>query len=277
MEGGSVFTIKLLGSFEAEFHGVPVAPTAAKPRQLMALLSLNAGRAVSVPAIMTELWGPDQPKAASTTLHTYIGKLRRALSEAQQGVTLHDAKRILATEPSGYNLRVPTANIDTGRYEQLAQAGRLAADHGDYESASRTLGAALALWRGPVLSDISPGQHLTVEIVRMEENRLSDLDLRIESDLRLGKHRKLLGELAGLCARFPLSENFGTKYMLALCHSGDQWRALEVYQRLRTTIHEELGVDPSAALQRLHLAMLRGEIPEEIHPVPAAAGWLSAG
>ncbi|MEV4319781.1 AfsR/SARP family transcriptional regulator [Actinocrispum sp. NPDC049592] len=267
------FTIKLLGSFEASVHDVSVAPSAAKQRQLLALLALNAGRSVPVPTIMGELWGPDQTKAAGTTLHTYIGKLRRELGTGQSG---QDAKRILVTEPAGYSLRVPDSNIDTGRYEQLAQAGRLASDHGDHEAASRNLGAALSLWRGPALSDIVPGQHLMVEIVRLEESRLADLDLRIESDLRLGRHRKLLGELAGLHARYPMSENFGTKYMLALYRSGEQWRALEVYQRLRATMNEELGVDPSAGLQRLHLAMLRGD-PAVDAPAPDLPSLYSAG
>jgi DNA-binding SARP family transcriptional activator len=270
------FTIELLGSFEARLHNVSVAPSAAKQRQLLALLALNAGHAVSASTIMTELWGPAQSRGAGTTLHSYIGKLRRELETAPQGQTGHDAKRILVTEPVGYSLRVPEGNIDTGRYEQLAQAGRLAADHGDYEAASRNLGAALALWRGPALSDIVAGQHLAVEVVRLEESRLSDLDLRLESDLRLGRHRKLLGELAGLCARYPMAENFGMKYMLALYRSGQQWRALEVYQRLRSTMNEELGVDPSAAMQRLHLAMLSGD-PTVDAPAPARTDWLTAG
>jgi DNA-binding SARP family transcriptional activator len=268
--------IRLLGSFEATLHHSSVAPSAAKQRQLLALLALNAGHAVSASTIMTELWGPDQSKGAGTTLHSYIGKLRRELELASRCPCCRDAKGILVTEPSGYSLRAPAGNIDVGRYEQLAEAGRRAADHGDHDAASRSLEAALALWRGAALSDITPGQHLAVEIVRLEENRLSDLDLRIECDLRLGRHRRLLGELAGLCARFPMSENFGTKYMLALYRSGQQWRALGVYQRLRSTMSEELGVDPSAALQRLHLAMLSGD-PAMDAPSPALSDWLSAG
>jgi DNA-binding SARP family transcriptional activator len=269
-------TIKLLGSFEARLDDIPTVPSAAKQRQLLALLALNAGRTVSVSMIMDELWGAEQSKSASTTMHTYIGKLRREFEMAQRDHSGYDAKRLLVTEPIGYSLRVPASDIDVGRYEQLAQAGRLAADRGDYETASRNLAAALALWRGPALSDVVAGQHLMVEIVRLEENRLSDLDLRIEADLRLGRHRRLLGELAGLCARFPMSENFSTKYMLALYRSGQQWRALEMYQRVRSAMAEELGVKPSNATQRLHLAMLRGD-PAVDAPDQVADGWMSAG
>jgi DNA-binding SARP family transcriptional activator len=268
------FDIKLLGSLEASLDDTSIVPGAAKQRQLLALLALNAGRAVSMSTMMAELWGSQQPRAAGTTLHTYVGKLRRALDVALHPHSDFDVKRILVTEPVGYSLRAPSSDIDVGRYEHLANAGRSAADRGDYETASRNLSAALSLWRGTALSDVVTGQHLNVEIVRLEENRLSDLDLRIEADLRLGRHRKLLGELAGLCTRFPLSENFCTKYMLALYRSGQQWRALEIFQRLRATMTEELGVEPSANIKRLHQAMLCDD--------PAVGGpkphdeWMSA-
>jgi SARP family transcriptional regulator, regulator of embCAB operon len=251
------FDIKLLGSMEATLGDVSIVPSGAKPRQLLALLALNAGTAVSASMLMSELWGQLPPRAASTTLHTYIGKLRRGMEIALSGQFDHDAKQMLVTEQTGYNLRAPASDIDVGSYESLAELGRIAADHGDYETASRNLGAALSVWRGPALSDIVAGPHLGVEIVRLEETRLSDLELRIEADLRLGRHRKLLGELAGLCARFPMSENFCMKYMLALYRSGQQWRALAVYQQLRSTMLEELGMDLSANIQRLHVALLR--------------------
>jgi SARP family transcriptional regulator, regulator of embCAB operon len=269
------FILKLLGSFEASLDDVSVVPSAAKQRQLFALLALNAGRAVSVSMIMDELWGTEQTKAAATTLHTYIGKLRGELGRALGEGNDHEAKQILVTEPVGYSLQMPFADLDVSRYEQLSKAGRLAADRHDFAATSRNLGAALALWRGPALSDVVAGQHLRVEVVRLEENKLTDLDLRLEADLHLGKHRALLGELAGLCEQFPMSESLGTKYMLALFRSGQQWRALEVYQRLRTTMASELGVEPSAGMQRLHLAMLRGD-PEVTGPTRLADKWVSA-
>jgi DNA-binding SARP family transcriptional activator len=252
-------TINLLGTLDARLHHSPVTPSAAKQRQLLALLALNAGRTVSTSTIMSELWGSEQSKGAGTTLHSYVGKLRREFEAAGQRGCCRDPKKVLVTEPTGYSLRTSPNAIDVGRYEQLAQSGWRAADSGDHEAASRNLSAALALWRGPALSDIVPGQHLAVEIVRLEENRLSDLDLRLECDLRLGRNQRLLGELAALCARYPMSENFAGKYMVALYRSGQNWRALGVYRQLRAVMTDELGVDPSAETQRLHLAMLNGD------------------
>jgi DNA-binding SARP family transcriptional activator len=252
------FDIKLLGRLDATLDGTCILPSAAKPRQMLALLALNAGHIVSTAALMAELWGEMQPRAAGTSLYTYISHLRRELSLALRGCTdCDDVKQILVTEQTGYSLRVPLSETDVGKYQELAAAGRVAADCGDYEAASQRLGAALALWRGAALSDLVVGPRLTVDLVRLEENRVSDLDLRIEADLRLGRHRMLLGELAELCARFPMSENFCKKYMLALYRSGEQWRALQAFQRLRSVMIQELGVNPSATMQRLHMAILR--------------------
>jgi DNA-binding SARP family transcriptional activator len=251
------FEIKLLGRLEATLDGVCFLPTAAKPRQLLALLALNAGHIVSTSTLMAELWGELQPQAASTGLYTYVSNLRGRLRGALRGCSGSDAKRILVTEQTGYSLRVPLSDTDVGQYQELARAGRVAADRGDYETASQSLGAALALWRGSALSDLVAGPRLSVDVVRLEETRIRDLDLRIEADLRLGRHRMLLGELAELSARFPMSENFCKKYMVALCRSGEQWRALEAFQRLRSAMSEELGMDPSPGLQRLHMAILR--------------------
>jgi DNA-binding SARP family transcriptional activator len=251
------FDIKLLGRLDATLDGVPILPSAAKPRQLLALLALNAGHIVSMSTLMAELWAEVQPRTACTSLYTYISNLRRELALALRGHTDCDAKRILVTEQTGYSLRVPRSDTDVGQYQELATAGRIAADRGDHETASRSLGAALSLWRGSALSDLVVGPELTVDVVRLEENRVSDLDLRIEADLYLGRHRMLLGDLAELCARFPMSENFCKKYMLALYRSGEQWRALQAFQRLRSAMIQELGVDPSAATQRLHMAILR--------------------
>jgi SARP family transcriptional regulator, regulator of embCAB operon len=268
------FDIKLLGTFEAAINGVSIVPSAAKPRQLLAILALNVGHPLPVSTLISEIWGHGQPRTAVTTLHTYIGKLRKGLELAVRG-DADRVKEVLATERIGYRLNMPSADVDTGRYEQSARAGRRAAEKGDYLTASQRLGDALAMWRGSALSDVPAGPHLTVEIVRLEETRLSDLDLRIESDLRLGQNRQLLGELAALCARFPMSENFYAKYILALYRSGQQWRALDAYQRLRTTMVEELGVDPSVGMRRLHQAVLRGDPLVEDHSF-YTADWPAA-
>lgn len=244
---------QLLGPLDVTVSGRSYVPTAAKQRQLLAVLALNAGRSISTPVLVEELWDVRPPRSATSTLHTYIGKLRNTLERAL------GAREVLATEGNSYRLNVPNDWVDCWRYEDLAAAGHLASDAGDFPAAAQHLAAALALWHGPALADVHRGPHLTIEAVRLEQCRLGDLDLRIEADLRLGRHRSLLGELAGLCARYSMSESLCAQYMLALYRSGQQWRALEVYQRLRTTMVEQLGLEPAAAARQLQRAILRSD------------------
>lgn len=85
------------------------------------------------------------------------------------------------------------------------------------------------------------------------------LESRIEADLRLGRHHMLLSELGELVARFPMHENVCVQYMTALYRSGRKWRALEVFRRLRDTLVDELGLEPSRHVQYVQQAILNSD------------------
>ncbi|MFI9154592.1 BTAD domain-containing putative transcriptional regulator [Streptomyces sp. NPDC053367] len=251
--------IKVLGPLTAHERGVSLVPSAVKPRQILALLALQADRLVTVPTLMEELWGDALPRSASTTLQTYILQLRRNISAALAGEPERQAKLVLATQHGGYTLRVRPGRVDAQDFDALACAGRAAYDAGDYKSASSLLGEALGLWRGPALVDVKVGSILELEMLRMEEDRMAAQERRIDADLRLGRHSELVPELRVLVARHPMHETFCAQLMVALHRSGGAWRALEAYQRLRTTLVKELGLEPSPRLRRLQQAVLAGE------------------
>lgn len=252
--------INVLGPLEVNIGDVSVVPTASKPSQLLALLALNAGRVVTVNTLTDEIWASHPPRSEVATLHTYILKLRRnldmALARSNGGLT---AKDILITRRAGYLLAVEPAAVDAIRYDQLSTAGRQAVNDGDHERASRTLAEALRLWRGPALADLPIGPQLAIEAMQLDENRLGDLHLRIEADLKLGRHHQLLGELATLCVRHPMLENFCVQHMIALYRSGRQSQALAAYRKLRAEMVEHLGVEPSPRVRQLHRAILTGQ------------------
>jgi DNA-binding SARP family transcriptional activator len=252
--------IKVLGPLEVSVGGVSIVPTASKPSQLLAMLALNAGHVVTLTALTDEIWDYRPPRSGVPTLHTYILKLRKKLQDALTAESSDiSSKDILSTRRAGYLLDLEPSAVDAVRYDRLSMAGRQAVNEGDHERASQTLGEALGLWRGPALADVPTGPQLTIEAMRLEENRLGDLHLRIEADLRLGRHYQLLGELATLCARHPLLENFCTQHMVALYRSGRQSQALEAYRRLRSSMVEQLGVEPSVRVRQLHQGILAGQ------------------
>jgi len=246
--------IELLGPLSVRINDVPVMPEAAKPRQVLALLALNSGHVVTVDALMEELWGDQPPRTARTALQTYVFATRRRIAAAMG--SHQDPKRVLRRRHDGYLLDSGAGSHDVRDFDRLTQAGRMAAESDDHRLAAELLGRALGLWRGPVLVDVRKGRILDLEAMALEETRLAVLSRRIESDLALGRHADILGELMALAARHPLNEGLSAQLIKALYRTGNTARALQAFRQLRSTLVSELGIEPSAQLQRLQQAVL---------------------
>lgn len=252
--------IKVLGPLELLAGGASIVPSASKPCQIVAMLALQAGHVVTTDELIDEIWDQRPPRSAAATVQTYIMHLRRRLQrvlDGQAGVS--SAKNVLITHRSGYLLAIEPDDVDAVRYDRLSALGRRAVADADYATASHVLSEALDLWRGPALVGVPVGPELGIEALRLEESRLATLDLRIDADLRLGRHNQLLGELAALCAKYPTLENFCAQHMLALYRSGRQSQALQVYRELRRKLVEEIGIEPSPRLRQVHQAMLAAD------------------
>ncbi|WP_051869604.1 AfsR/SARP family transcriptional regulator [Streptomyces resistomycificus] len=130
---------------------------------------------------------------------------------------------------------------------------------GDDARAADLFTRALSLWNGPALVDVQAGRILEPEVMRLAEARIAAVEGRLTARLRMGRHAELLSELTVLTMKYPMHENLCAQFMIALHRSGRSWNALEAYQKLRDTMIEELGLEPSARLRRLHQAVLAGD------------------
>jgi DNA-binding SARP family transcriptional activator len=258
--------VSLLGPLEIMSGTRELTPTAPKVRQVLALLALRQNHIVQIPELIDELWGPNPPRSALTTLQTYIYLLRQILADDDPG---HAG--VLSTRPHGYSLSIPPENLDQWRFEQLVTEGQTAASGDRLEQAARALAQALSLWRGPALAGVSAGELLTAHVVRLDEERLQALELRLEVDLRLGRHQGLVGELKSLTTAHPLHEGFHGKLMLALHRSGRRHEALGLFQNFRTVHVRELGLEPTSRLRELHQAVLAADPSLDIQPAGTIA------
>lgn len=252
--------IGILGTLDVRERGVSITPTAAKPRQVLALLALHADRAVTVATLTEELWGRQPPRSARPTLQTYVMHLRELIAGTSAATggdgSGRGPKQVLRTVPGGYLLDSGEGTSDLWEFERLTRAGYRAMDVGDHRAAARSLRTALDLWTGPALADVCAGDCLRAETRGLEESRLCALDRRIEADLRLGRHRELIAELTVLVSRHPTHESLCGQLMLALHRSGRRGEALAAYQRLRTTLVHDFGLEPSAVVGRIRQAVL---------------------
>ncbi|MFF1699301.1 BTAD domain-containing putative transcriptional regulator [Streptomyces sp. NPDC058257] len=275
--------IDVLGPLGVKVDGLAVMPTAPKPRKVLALLALHVDRVVPVAVLVEELWGERPPRSARTTLQTYILQLRELIGAALErggrnasadGGSPLSAKDVLVTAPGGYLLRGGGGASDVREFERLAGLGYRAMDAEDFAGAARYLREGLALWSGSALADVTAGTQLEMEVRRLEETRLCALYQRIEADLRLGRHRELLGELTMLVSRYRTHENLHGQFMLALYRSGRRGEALNVFQRLRQVLVGEQGLEPSVELRRLQGAILKSSesAPHTARPEAVGSG-----
>jgi len=248
---------RILGPLEVEDDGRAVALGGPKQRALLALLLLTPNRPVAVDRLIEALWGSHQPATAANALQYHVSQLRKLLG---------DGAAIVTHEP-GYLMRLDANDVDLSRFEQLVAA----ADSADADRAARLLTEALELWRGEPLTDLADDPVSQGEIRRLQEARLAALALRIEADLALGRHARLVPELEALVSTYPLHEQFSSALMRALYGAGRQADALDVYRRTRETFVDELGIEPSPALRELEQAILRQDPELALDRVPEAA------
>jgi len=251
---------RILGPLEVWDEGREVSMGGPRPRALLAVLLLHPNEVVAADRLIDELWGEDSPERAAAALRVNVSRLRKALPQD-----------VLTTRTPGYVIRIEQDQLDLHRFERLVEEARSLLARGLATDASEQLREALSLWRGPALADFAYESFAQAAISRLEEIRLAAVELRIDADLELGRHDKLCGELEALVAEQPLRERLRMSLMKALYRSGRQAEALETYQDARRALVDELGIEPSAALQELERSILRQDLSLEVE-APARAG-----
>jgi predicted ATPase/DNA-binding SARP family transcriptional activator len=242
--------VLLLGPLEVRDQGRSLNVRGSRPRALLALLALNAGRVMPADRLIELLWGDEPPPSAANALQVHISALRKVLEP--QGPPY----RLLISDRSGYALKVDTEQVDFARFERLVERAHHALKQGELEQCAKLVGQAIDQWRGSALADMSDQPWSIGEARRLEELRLAAEEDRIEAALALGGHSELIPELESLVTMHPLRERLSAQLMLALYRSGRQAEASDVYQRTRETLVEGLGMEPGHELQQLLKAII---------------------
>jgi DNA-binding SARP family transcriptional activator len=243
-------SFRILGSVEAWSGGRKLATGGARQVKVLAFLLLHANRAVSSDALIDAVWGPDV-SASHNRLWMAVARLRGSLAPLDG-----PAGSPLRTVRGGYLLSIEQDQLDAEVFVERVQHGIDAAQAGEPRVATEVLSRALALWRGAPLAEVAFEDFAKGEIRRLGELRLVALEARIDADLQLGRHRRLIGELERLLPAHPTRERLAAQLMLALYRCERQAQALELYQRIRLQLAEQLGLEPGPRLKDLHTQIL---------------------
>ena len=248
--------IRVLGHMEASVAGRELPLGGRKPRAVLAMLAIEANHTISADRIIDGLWGDEPPASAAKMVQNYVWRLRGVLAE--------DGSAEIVTRGRGYELRIDPGCVDVHRAERLIAEARQRPT--GTRNAARE---ALVLFNGGPLADLADEPFAIPEIHRLEELRAMAAELAIEADLEAGRHTELVPELERLLAANPLRERLHAQRMLALYRCGRQAEALEAYRDARKTLVDEIGVEPSAELRRLHDAILRQDPSLDVEPAVA--------
>lgn len=237
----------VLGPLLAEVAGAPVALGGPRPRAVLAMLLLHAGRVVSTERLIDGVWGEDVPEGAGNTLQAHVSHLRRVLAGGDAPVL---------TERPGYLIRVTGDQLDLLHFEAFTQEAQSRAQAGQSGEAADLFGQALALWRGPPLEDLGSCPFADTARTFLEERRLAAIDDRLGLLLDLGQDRQVIEGCEAALSEQPLRESLWERLIVALYRSGRQAEALARFRECRATLLDELGVEPMPRLRALEVQIL---------------------
>ncbi|WP_336207159.1 AfsR/SARP family transcriptional regulator [Nonomuraea sp. LPB2021202275-12-8] len=242
--------ILLLGQVQIRMDGRPISLGVRKQQFVLAMLALEANKPISTDRLIELAWPHDPPRTARGMIHTCVSRLRGVLA----GANARDYGVSLDTEDSGYLLRCDPSRIDVHRFRTLLAGAYQCLDD---EHRLTLLDQALSLWRGPPLAGAATEAVRSLIGRSLEELRLTAIEDRIETCLRLGKLDGLLAELMTLTSEHPHRPRLTSALMRELHRTGRTSEALETYRGAREWMREELGLDPPEQLQQLHQDLLR--------------------
>jgi DNA-binding SARP family transcriptional activator len=237
--------VHLLGPLLVTGPDGPVSVGAQKERAVCAALALRVGRVVSAGELVDALWGAEPPTTAVKTLQGYVSKLRRALGPG-----------IVGTVGQGYVLRLPPDAVDVVHLHRLVGQARAAMSEGRAAAAVDHYAEALALWRGEPLPDLLGSEIGRSEAARLDEIRCAVQEEQLEARIALGEHQRTIPDLEALVSEAPLRERAWELLMLALYRAGRQADALRAFQRVRTLLIDQIGVEPGPRIKGLEAAII---------------------
>ncbi|MFI5893740.1 tetratricopeptide repeat protein [Actinoplanes sp. NPDC051513] len=230
--------LRLLGPVELHVDGrdVPLGP--ARQRTVLAALAVDAGRPVQIDTLVDRVWGFTPPDHVRGVVYSYVNRLRRALRAARGRVAL-------ARRSGGYALEIDPSCVDLLLFDRLARGGSL-----------EELDAALALWRGPALADLS-GEWVSRTRDVLAQRRLDTTADWARAQLAAGPAEVVIDVLRPLVEEHPLVEPLAALFIEALHRQGRSAEALDRWAAVRRHLVAELGAEPGPQLRALHQALLR--------------------
>ncbi|WP_018681335.1 AfsR/SARP family transcriptional regulator [Actinokineospora enzanensis] len=249
---------EILGQIRVSGRPGVSAPRARKVETLLAVLLAKNNQVVTTEHLIGAIWGDSPPARASAALYVYVSQLRKLLRGTEDG------ESPLVTSPHGYTLHVDADELDADRFTRTYQHGRALYRDRRYGQAATVLREASDLWRGPAFGGFVDSADVQTYAALLDESHLECLELLMETELLVGRHREIVGQLSALAKEHTLRETFYEYLMTALLRSNRRAEALETFASARQHLVRQLGIEPGVSLRRLHHSILVNEMSDAV-------------
>ena len=266
---GGAPDLGVLGELRITVDGQVVDAGPRLQRCLLGILIVELDRVVPVDRLIDLLWGDEPPAAAIASVQAYVSQLRRIL---EPGRAARSPARILVTQDPGYVLRLAPEQVDAYRFLSLSRAGRELLAEGYADEAVVRLDRGLGEWRGEPFVEFASERWAVPMVARLTEAYDATTEDRIDAWLTLGRHSQAVPELEEMVKAKPFRERRWGQLILANYRSGSQAEALRAFQRCRTVLGEELGIETGPELRRLESAVVAQDPSLDWRPVAMGEG-----
>jgi predicted ATPase/DNA-binding winged helix-turn-helix (wHTH) protein len=233
--------IEILGPLRLVVGGSQVEVPGTKRRAVLALLALAEGRTVTIDQLVDALWPAEPPESARQALYSHVFRLRGHLGPASG---------VLETRPDGYRLAAEGVGVDLTHAKALLAAAR-AGVRRDPAAALALLREAHALWRGPVLADLTDVASIASAVEGCAQLHREVTDALVGCAIEAGRADEVLALATDSVAADPLREPALLLLMRTLAANGQAADALAAGRRYRHQLADETGLDPSPGLRDL--------------------------
>ena len=237
-------------------------PSSSMQASLFAVLLLHRGRTVSLDVLVEALWpGANvDPVGNRNSLRVHMSNLRKWVRD----IAGDEASHRFETRGDGYALLLEPSEFDVVAFENMVATGQSELLGGKDAVAYETLGSALALWATPYPELDGHPPALAEQVRLVEVHNLAE-DEHIEAQIRHGNPSDVIGRLEARLLEHPFRERSYGQLMRALYLAGRQAEALEVYQRARRCLLDELGLEPGQVLRDIETQILSQTLGGEHH------------
>jgi len=225
-----VVQVRLLGGVGAAAEsGEPLDVGPAKCQLVLAALALGVNESVPVARLIDVLWDEAPPRTAEKTLQGYVAQLRRGLG-----------RDVVSRVGAAYRLELDPDQVDVARFRRALTVGDIR--------------GALEAWTGPPLAGLDAAG-LQPAVDGLVEQWLGAIETHLGRQVTEDA-ASTVAMLTELTAAHPFREELWALLMSALYRTGRQADALAAFQRARTHLVDELGVEPGPRLREVEQRIL---------------------